>query len=152
MTNAETQVLVAYEKHDIPPAIIAEQLEWELDAVISTLTTYSDKYNRSVVNDPKTGKPSGKFLDSDTYVRIKKAYIDIGLRGEVESVRERALKFLIELQEGIKTSLLAKGEAPINIIQINQYLRQVREERNRILDVEAEEQLPAPAQVLELTK
>jgi hypothetical protein len=143
MTSANQAVVTCYEVLGMSIEQIAED-QGGLDplSVKCCLLANSKKY-RDEQDDLLKGKekslattsgnanggeePKPSFLDKHQYARIKEAYYNLALESEVDSVRERAMRNLINEQNGRND---IKNQSPksnnFNILLINERLEKSR--------------------------
>jgi hypothetical protein len=123
MSASNTSIVASYEKLGLTPEQIAASFGWELEAVKLILAANSSQYRKSTEGDCIIGD-----ISDAEYKDILLAYKQIALYSEVDSVRERALRNLIDEKKGRKKSVLGKGGANFSITQINNYIKAAREE------------------------
>jgi cyanate lyase len=150
MTAANTQVVKAYEDCGMLPSEIAETLGWEESAIKAILAIHSRKYRsdtkdlggplevssnaiQKVDREGESGAEDVEITDPE-YQEIISAYKQLALYSEVDSVRERALRNLIDEKKGRKRILSPSKVGSLNIAQINVYIKQAREELRGMIE------------------
>ena len=145
MTAANKQIIAAFEDCGLGPGEIADSLGWEISAVKSILSVHSRKY-RQMIKDSEgetgEGNPgplneesqsSNTDITQEEYEEFLQAYKSLALNAEVESVRERALRNLINERKGRNDILAPSKVGNLNINQINILIKQARGEMKELL-------------------
>jgi len=172
MTAINQGIITSYEVCGLSPEEIAAQEELEVESVKAVLLQFSVQYRKVVANSAKrNGKAlavrnNGEEIDDTEheiaasldpepeiteaeYRSMWDAYKQIALYSEVDSVRERALRFALEEKKGrnsARVRALAGVSGNKNVLLLNKVLRRVKELGNdngdkpelpKIIDVEA---------------
>lgn len=138
MTALHQAIVTAYEVCGLTPSEIALQEDLEVEAVKSVLLQFSAKF-RKEGEQPSFQQQSNGLVESvdpepeitsDEYRAMWAAYKEIALYSEVDSVRERALRFALEEKKGRnKARVKALQDNAVkgnNILVLNQILKRVK--------------------------
>lgn len=137
--NNNGQVVSLYEQDGLSPDEIAEGLGFSIEAVKTTLLNGSSLYRRRQKN-PTNYAPGEELevITNEEFEQVKTAYKQLAISSEVDAVRERAGRFLINEKLGRNKGItgLEKSSA-INITLINAHIEQAKKRAEEILDIEA---------------
>jgi hypothetical protein len=129
-SNANQDILNLYEQ-GLSPECIAEDLGWEVEAVKAILGSQSTLYRSKI----KSGEECEDITDEE-YRELLKAYKSVAIYSDVDAVRERALRFLINERKGRNDNEGILRGGNFNITLINAHIKNAKQEMKRILDVE----------------
>lgn len=132
------RIVSMYEELGLDTATIAVQFEKDEADIIYILRKNSEKFQA----DESNGKA---YFKPDDLQALLTEYKNLALSSEEDSIREKALRFLIEEASGRNERRIAKHEAKetnntFNILQINETLKKAREVLGEETLIEVEEE------------
>lgn len=130
--TATNQDIVSLYEQGLSIDEIACELGWEREAVKAILLVNSKLYKEQC----QTQEGAEQEITDDEYKEILKAYKQLAIYSDVDSVRERALRNLINERKGRNNIQgLLKG-TNFNITLINAHIKNAKEEFKRMLTLQ----------------
>jgi len=130
LTAANQQILTAYEDCGMTPEQIAEDFNYELQAVKMILLAHSQAFSdKQLTKDNKREDSSNDNLFSDTDLQLAKNTIkELASSAEIEAVKFRAAEFIINEKKGRNdVKNLRDMSNGINITIISETMSRARE-------------------------
>jgi len=121
MTALEQQIVTDYEVNGTAPALIAQDNNLELAAVVATLIRYSSQYKEAIESKKE------EDISEQDYERIREALKQLALYSESDMVRARVGIFLFNEKKGrnnAKGSIIKNTQ--FNILSLNEGIKQAR--------------------------
>lgn len=143
MLAANTEMVVAYEELGMSPEEIASEYGYELSAIKAVLLAYSKKYKMGSMDRLKEGVKSLEDITDDEFDQINRAYINLALYGENETVREKALRTLRDEKRGRLPTQIPQQSAAlktiqVNILQLNESVKEAKRLKELLLNGEGD--------------
>ena len=143
------QIVTLYEGESLSPEEIAEGLGFSVEAVKGVLLTQSSIYRRRQKNPANyTTAEELEVVTDDEFDLIRKSYVNLAIGSEVDAVKERAGRFLINEKLGRNKGIssIEKG-ASFNITLINSHIEAAKKLSEKILDIQTVEGESSPHQI-----
>ena len=156
MTAINQGIITAYEVCGLSPEEIAAQEDLEVESVKAVLLQFSVQYRKSFTavtavaiekgEDVTLGAPDPEpEITEVEYKAMWDAYKQLAMYSEVDSVRERALRFALEEKKGRNSArirALAGVSGNKNVLLLNQVLKKVKEYSSKPTNGETKPAIP----------
>ncbi len=128
-SSGDIQIVTMYEELGFSPEEIAEDLDYDIVAVKSSLISHSKKYaslftTKDVLTPEQAEANKELFTDDDMRVAAN-VMKDLATGAEAENVKFRAAEFIINERKG-RNDIKALKETQVNIVMFNEQIARAK--------------------------